>query len=82
MGIHADNVAPAPYATGAGAAPGAPKRLGVYRESTQDPSKDMQREWKPTWWGQKSLSHLPGVREYFYNKTRRKYDHDLKMRND
>ena len=79
LGIHTDNVTPRPYDEAAGEQPGAPKRLGVYRENTQTPASLLNRKWKPTWWGQKSLTHLPGVREYFYNKTRRKYDHALEM---
>ena len=35
--------------------------------------------WRPTYWGQEQLTHLPGVREYLRTLETKKYAADLKM---
>eukprot|EP00966_Prymnesium_polylepis_P132705 3068115-Prymnesium_polylepis.1 len=55
-------------------APGKPVRRHTYRDSlTNDPGAKIGRPmlikadgepWRPTWWGQEQLTHLPGVRDF------------------
>ena len=40
---------------------------------------DRMDNWKPTWWGQASLTHLPGVREYLREQAVNANEHDFAM---
>jgi len=56
QGTHSDNAIMETYHQGKGK----PRRRHVY--DGNQPYND--NEWQPTWWGNNSLTHLPGVREY------------------
>ena len=61
QGSHEDNVAMRTYRN----QPGKPHRQHVYRgQGADEVPGESKDDWVPTWWGQKQLTHLPGVREY------------------
>ena len=66
QGKHMDNVKPQKYENGAGK----PVRRWTDRYTTGDqgtiaePMDTDKNAWFPTWWGDKQLTHLPGVRDY------------------
>ena len=84
-GRHPDNVEMNPYEN----APGKPVRRHTYRGSlTNDPgakiggpmlNKADGEPWRPTWWGQEQLTHLPGVRDYLKETEQKRSDADMYM---
>ena len=84
-GRHPDNVEMNPYEN----APGKPVRRHTYRGSlTNDPGakigdpmlkKADGEPWRPTWWGQEQLTHLPGVRAFLREGEKRTNDADMYM---
>ena len=84
-GRHPDNVEMNPYEN----APGKPVRRHTYRGSlTNDPgakiggpmlNKADGEPWRPTWWGQEQLTHLPGVRAFLREGEKRTNDADMYM---
>ena len=73
-GAHEDNANPAVYDN----AEGKPQRLHVYRTPNNAPG-DIKQGWRPTWWGRKQLTHLPGVREYLRDQKAHATQHALNM---
>ena len=49
---------------GEGGLNGRAPRRAVYREHNETPGQEMSKDWNPTYWGNKQLTHLPGVREH------------------
>ena len=41
--------------------------------------KGSKHDWKPTWWGQTQLTHLPGVRDYLKETEQKRSDADMYM---
>ena len=82
QGTHDDNVNPHTYAN----LPGLPVRKAVFREAgkngtglTEVPGHQLNAAWKPTWWGEQQLTHLPGVRDYLRNMQEYSNEADFKM---
>ena len=82
QGRHEDNAHPSAYVNG----PGIPTRR--YTDAKHLPDGKLIGEewdhttgkvWRPTWWGNNSLLHLPGVREYLRNMKTKSYAADLQM---
>ena len=82
QGRHDENVNPTPYVNEAGA----PSRR--YTDAKDLPDGKLIGEewdnnsgeaWHATWWGQNSLLHLPGVREYLRGMKTKSYEADLQM---
>ena len=67
QGKHQANMTPMLYPKSTDAEGGlngrAPRRA-VYREHNETPGQEMSKDWNPTYWGNKQLTHLPGVREH------------------
>lgn len=75
LGQHEDNEKREIYKNGEGK----PVRKAVFRYDNEIPGSKLQADWKPTWWGQKQLTHLPGVREYLTNMKVHSAANDFKM---
>lgn len=73
-GAHVDNHKPSIYKN----APDKPRRFHVIDDGKHKLGTDM-RDWQPTWWGTRQLTHLPGVREYLRNDYLEKKQHELDM---
>ena len=82
QGRHDDNAQPSAYVNG----PGIPTRR--YTDAKDLPDGKLIGEewdhttgkvWRPTWWGNNSLLHLPGVREYLRDMKTKSYAADLQM---
>jgi len=74
-GQHPDNVKPATYKN----KPGLPVRKAVFRDNGEIPGQPLNRDWKPTWWADRQLTHLPGVRDYLRDQKKHSVDADLRM---
>lgn len=75
LGQHQDNENREIYKNGEGK----PVRKAVFRYDNEIPGSKLKADWKPTWWGQKQLTHLPGVREYLTNMKVHSAANDFKM---
>lgn len=75
LGQHEDNEKREIYKNGEGK----PVRKAVFRYDNEIPGSKLKADWKPTWWGQKQLTHLPGVREYLTNMKVHSAANDFKM---
>lgn len=75
QGGHEDNVSMPTYVN----VPGKAERLHVYRSSSGDVTGEAKSEWRPTWWGRKQLTHLPGVREYLRKEEKQKVQQSLEI---
>ena len=92
-GSHEDNRIPKSYVNGAGKPArrytdrhsipnGSKATIGDQWEATltdEDGNETEVDAWHPTWWGEKSLAHLPGVREYLRQMKTKGMEADLQM---
>ena len=85
-GSHEENREPKGYVNG----PGKPVRRYTDRHSIPDGSvrtigdeweskEEGAEPWQATWWGETSLTHLPGVREYLRQMKTKGMEADLQM---
>ena len=82
-GSHEENREPKGYVNG----PGKPVRRYTDRHSIPDGSvrtigdewEESAKPWQATWWGETSLTHLPGVREYLRQMKTKGMEADLQM---
>ena len=80
QGTHLDNTERAPYLKSDDPLwDGRARRRAVYREEGEVPGGEMRKEWKPTYWGNKQLTHLPGVREHLRDGHQAQEDAELQM---
>ena len=94
-GRHKDNFEQRPYENGAGKpvrrytyrdqlvhapknADGTDRQIGDAMVSDAH-EKGSKHDWKPTWWGQTQLTHLPGVRDYLKETEQKRSDADMYM---
>ena len=86
QGNHKDNGVRAEYANN----PGEPQRRWTYMTTPkggareEDPDKpnrvgDVMEGWRPTWWGNAQLTHLPGVRDYLRSQQETANNESLQM---
>ena len=52
---------------------------GGGQNTTNHEPGDKMEDWRPTWWGRGSLTHLPGVREYLREGAMSSNDQELAM---
>ena len=94
-GRHKDNFEQRPYENGAGKpvrrytyrdqlvhapknADGTDRQIGDAMVSDAH-EKGSKHDWRPTWWGDTQLTHLPGVRDYLKETEQKRSDADMYM---